>query len=206
MSEKTDRRSSGGESWTYLVPIGNLMLTEAVGREFKVDRVAVVHRDRLPLVRERLSLGVRVSELKKRRRLKRFFEVAEAYAVVTESGSRREVERRCLEILREELHLLSLSQLGYSLRALTRPIVPEGEAVRSYVNFLTVCSRAPAQDSAPRDGLVPLQKRDMVMDAGWKRFQNELFFTNLLKILRRETKVEAGWRDELLSHVIHPNA
>ena len=71
MSEKGAQRSSLSESWTFLVPIGNLVLTEAVGREFNVDRVTFVHRDRLPLVREKLGLGERVSELKKRRRLKR---------------------------------------------------------------------------------------------------------------------------------------
>ena len=197
MSEKAPRRASRNESWTFLIPIGNLVLTEAVGREFKVDRVTFVHRDRLPLVRERLRLGVRVSELKKRRRLKRFFEVAETYAVVTESGSRRDVERRCLEMVREELHLLSLSQLGYS-RALMKPIVPKGEVVHSYVDYLTVRSRAAAQDTAHWDSFhITAQKGDVVMDASWKRFQNKLFFANLLKILRRETQVDAGWRDEL---------
>jgi hypothetical protein len=193
LTEKAARRSSHSESWTFLVPIGNLVLTEAVGREFRVDRVTFVHRDRLPLVRERLHLGVRVSELKKRRRLKRFFEVAEAYAVVTESGSRRGVERRCLEMVREELNLLSLSQLGYSLRALMRPIVPEGEVVHSYVDYLTVRSRAAAQDSAPWDSFeITAQKSDVVLDERWKRFQNMLFFASLLKILRRETHVDAG--------------
>src|SRR5215212_274181 len=128
LSEKGAQRSSRSESWTFLVPIGNLVLTEAVGREFKLDRVTFVHRDRLPHVRERLRLGVRVSELKKSPRLKRFFEVAEAYAVVTESGSRKDVgdiKRRCLKMVKDELHLLSLSQLGYSPRALMKPIVPE---------------------------------------------------------------------------------
>jgi hypothetical protein len=138
LSEKGAQRSSRSESWTFLVPIGNLVLTEAVGREFNVDRVTFVYRDRLPLVREKLGLGERVSELKKRRRLKRFFEVAEAYAVVRQSGTRKGVERRCLEIVREELHLLSLSQLGHSFRGQMRPVLPAGEEVHSYVDFLIV--------------------------------------------------------------------
>jgi hypothetical protein len=192
------------ESWTVLVPIGNLVLAdEGVNREFRVDRVTFVHRDRLPFVRRRLRLGVPVSELKKlkkSRRFERFFEAAEAYAVVTHSGSRKEAERRCLEIVREELHLLSLSQLGYSpSRTLMKPLVPQGEVVHSYVDYLSVRSRAAKQDSAPLDGLkITAQKDDfLVIGAPWKHFQDTVFFTNLLKILRRETKVEAGWRDEL---------
>jgi hypothetical protein len=192
------------ESWTVLVPIGNLVLAdEGVNREFRVDRVTFVHRDRLPFVRRRLRLGVHVSELKKlkkSRRFERFFEAAEAYAVVTHSGSRKEAERRCLEIVREGLHLLSLSQLGYSpSRTLMKPLVPQGEVVHSYVDYLSVRSRAAKQDSAPLDGLkITAQKDDfLVIGAPWKHFQDTVFFTNLLKILRRETKVEAGWRDEL---------
>lgn len=37
----------------------------------------------------------------------------------------------------------------------------------------------------------------MVMDGTWKRFQDQVLFTNLCKILQRRTKVEDHWRDDL---------
>ena len=118
--------------------------------------------------------------------------------MVRQSGTRKGIERRCLEIVREELHLLSLSQLGHSFRDQMRPVLPEGEDVHSYVDFLIVPSRAAAQDSAPWDSLkVTAQKGELVMDEFWNTFQNMGFFANLLKILRGETKVEDEWRKEL---------
>ena len=58
--------------------------------------------------------------------------------MVRQSGTRKGIERRCLEIVREELHLLSLSQLGHSFRDQMRPVLPEGKDVHSYVDFLIV--------------------------------------------------------------------
>src|SRR5215211_143297 len=55
--------------WTFVIPVDALYLTEAVGREFRIDRVTFIDRDKLPRVRrmkrERLGLGIPVSELKK---------------------------------------------------------------------------------------------------------------------------------------------
>ena len=59
---------SGRERWTVLVPVESLLLTDAVSREFKVERVTFVHRDRLPYVSKRHGLGVPVSDLEKRQR------------------------------------------------------------------------------------------------------------------------------------------
>jgi hypothetical protein len=37
----------------------------------------------------------------------------------------------------------------------------------------------------------------IVLDWRWKRFQDQVLFTNLCKILQRQTKVEDSWRDDL---------
>ncbi len=69
-------RIDGRERWTFVVPVEILVLTDAVSREFKVERVTFVHRARLPYVRKKLGLGVPVSELKKRQEGSSFFEDA----------------------------------------------------------------------------------------------------------------------------------
>lgn len=37
----------------------------------------------------------------------------------------------------------------------------------------------------------------VVFDGNWERYCNQVFFTRLLQILRKEVKVEEGWREEL---------
>src|SRR3712207_1999723 len=97
---------SDRDSWAFMVPVGGLLLTDAVGRQFKVERVTFVHRDRLPRVRAKLGLGATVAEVKKTIPGWDFFERGPAFAVVRESGEPKEVERRCLKIVREELSIL----------------------------------------------------------------------------------------------------
>ena len=185
---------SGRERWTFIVPVENLVLTDAVSREFKVERVTFVHRDRLPYVRKRHGLAVPVSELEKRQGGTSFFDQALAYAVVRQAGTRGEVERQCLEMVREELHLLSVSRQGYSRRGNGKPAVPKGEDVHSHASFLSVRGR----DGVPFRNFAATSPRNvMVLDGRWKRFQDRVLFTNLRKILWRKTKVESSWRDDL---------
>lgn len=182
-------------NWTFIIPVGELYLSDNLHREFRIDRVILIHRDKLPLVRKRLGLGATVSELKKRTRGWDFFEKAEAFAVVRMSGQRERVERRCLGLIREELSILAASQLGYSNRSQMGPIVAPGEIVHSYVTFLSVNNHDETWFGNLLKRTVPLSQ--MVMDRRWKGYQDDMFFTKLLRILRGETEVDAGWRREL---------
>lgn len=178
-----------------MIPVGNLWLTEAVDREFRVDRVTFVHRDKLPRVRKRLGLGAPVSEIKKTIRDWDFFESAKAFAVVRHTGTPEEVEDHCLEIVREELSILTASQLGYSNRAQMRPIVPAGEVSEPLIRYLAVSSRDRTRFGQLLKRTAPLG--EVILDRRWKSYQGEMFFMNLLKILRGKTEVEGSWRKEL---------
>jgi hypothetical protein len=181
-------------SWVFIVPVDALYLTEDVGREFRVDRVIFVHRDRLPRVRKRLGLGKRVSELKNAPWVKEFFERAPALAVVRGSGKQEEVEQQCLALVREELSLLALSQLGYSRRKDMAPVMPAGEGSRASMRYMVARSQDMTGRLMWRRTTPTAQMR---LDGRWKSHQDHHFFTELLKILRRETKVQENWRKEL---------
>ncbi len=182
-------------SWVFMVPVRELHLTEAVGRQFRVDRVTFVHRDKLPRVRRRLGIGATVAEVKKTIPGWDFFESGHAFAVVRESGEPEKVKQRCLRIIRDELSILSLSQLGYSKRKNMGPVAPSGELTHSYIGFLVVSSRDKTRFGNLFERTAP--NYQLVLDGRWKRRQDNVFFTKLLKILRRETPVEAGWCREL---------
>jgi hypothetical protein len=185
----------GSGSWTFMVPVDGLLLMEAVAREFRVDRVTLVHRDKLPRVRKRLGLGATISEVKKTIPGWDFFDVSLAYAVMKQRGEPEEVQRQCLAVIREELSILALSQLGYSRRRQMRPIALVGENTHPYVTFLAYNDRNGTRFGKMFMMTTPINQ--VVLDGGWKEFQDGVFFTQLLGILRGKTKVEESWRCEL---------
>jgi hypothetical protein len=194
VEEGVRRYVMAGENWVLIVPVDELYLTEAVSREFRVDRVRFIDKDKLPRVRKRLGLGVRVSELKKHPWSKELFERSPALAAVRGRGTQKEVEQQCLGLVREELTLLSLSHLGYSRRKQMGPVVPAGEVSHASMSYLLVRS----QDMTGRlrwQRTTPIAQ--MGLDEVWKNHQDHGFFTRLLKILRSEKRVAVSWREEL---------
>ena len=175
-------RDRVSEKWTFMVPMGNVVLHEDVGQEFKVDRVTFVQRDRLP------------PEVNKPSRLLDSFKLADTFAVVREPGTKDKVERRCLQLVREESSLLTLSQLGFAKRRQMRPIVPVSEvSIPFSIPFRAVSSLGEfGKFFVTTPPVVALG-----LDGRWEHYQNHVFFTNLLQILRQETNVEASWRNDL---------
>ena len=97
-------------SWTYVVPISNVTLTEAVNWEFPIERVTLVAAHRLPYRRRRLGIPKRISVLTERHGglLKRFFDTEETFAIVRHSGRPEDLKKILLTQIRDELAILSL--------------------------------------------------------------------------------------------------
>ena len=192
---RTRRHSAHYGTWAFLVLVGNLILTDAVNREFRVDRVTLMHRDKLPRVRRRLGLGAPVSEVKRKIRGWDFFEGAPAFASVRHTGTPEDTEGRCLELVREELSILAAAQLGYSKRGQMQPVALAGEDGSSLIQYLGVS----AQDATWFGNLFKRTDgaSNIALDGRWKRYQDNVFFTKLLRILRGDTEVTASWREEL---------
>jgi hypothetical protein len=178
-----------------MVPVGELLLMEAMAREFRIDRVTLVHRDKLPRVRKRLGLGATISEIKKTIPGWDFFDMGLAYAVMKQRGEPEEVQNQCLAVIREELSILALSQLGYSRRSQMSPIALARENTRPYISFLAYNDQDRTRFGKMFKTTTP--SNQVVLDGSWKAFQDNVFFTKLLSILRGKTKVEDSWRYEL---------
>ena len=178
-----------------MVPVGELLLMEAVAREFRIDRVTFMHRDKLPRVRKRLGLGATISDIKKTIPGWDFFDAGLAFAVMKRRGEPEEVKKQCLAVIREELSILALSQLGYSRRRQMSPIALAGENTRPYITFLAYNDR-----DRTRFGKMFIRtspSNQVVLDGRWKEFQDDVFFMKLLSILQGKTKVEDSWCYEL---------
>lgn len=96
---------------------------------------------------------------------------------------------------REELLILSLSQLGYGSRDRNaRPVVAHSSAGPTLESQLLVSRKTNRSvlSSTARGGMATLY-----VDGRWKQWQKVAFFSDLMKILRRETKVAPRWRQVL---------
>ena len=180
--------------WVFIAPIGNLILTEAVGQEFRVDRVVFVARDKLPRIRRRLGINTRISEIKKPVSYARFFGIADALAVVRHRGKPGELRKKCLQIVRDELAILATSQLGYAKRRSTGYLALYGEHQSGQIRHLFLNKNDPSKPMQHRLTKSPLP---LLLNGRWKTFQEKIFFFKLLKILWKEVPVAQEWRNDL---------
>jgi len=179
--------------WVFLTPIGNVVLTGSVSNEFEVDRVLFVDREKLPRIRKRLGLIDRISEVKKTTKAG-FFDRADTYAVVKAKGKPAELETQCFRQVRDALSILALSQLGYAKRRIVGRIGPFGEHDITRVEDLFLNKSDSSQIVRAR---LTQDPRPLILDQGWKNFQKQVFFTDLMKILSGETQVAPNWRRDL---------
>jgi hypothetical protein len=184
--------------WLFLAPIKRLRLTEAVNNEFRVNQVSFVSPQKLPRIRKRLGFTKHISELKSQHAgvLRHLFseEEADAYAVGRLTGIGKEKVKDFLQQVREELLLLSLSQLGSRRRRHNAfPVLsqehPIGHRILLMINLTKGSMVAPHE----------LVGRFTFLDLNplWKENQERGFFFGLLKILRGETRVASSWRNQL---------
>lgn len=105
-------------TWVFLAPIKRLVLTDAVDNEITIDRITFVGPRKLPRIRSRLGFSKRISQFKSRQSgvLKHLFEGDTVYATARFTGEGKAQLDRFLNQVREELVLLSLTQLGIRKR------------------------------------------------------------------------------------------
>jgi hypothetical protein len=181
-------------NWTFITPIGNLVLTDSVNNELRIDRVLFVTKNKLARIRKRLGLNKRLSEIKYRSPHTRFFEEAEAFAVVRARGKPSELRSKCLELVRDELSILALSQLGYSKRRSTGYLGMLGEHQAGRIRNVFLNNNDASSLGQYRVTKSPSQ---LILDDTWKQYQEKVLFFDLLKILRQEIPVTSGWRNDL---------
>lgn len=179
--------------WVFITPIGNVVLPEAVKGEFTVNRVLFVSRNKLPRIRKRLGINMRLSEIK-RQIYSDLFNSAETFAVVRQSGRPAEIEPKCFRLVKDAISILALSQLGFSRRKFTGYIGLFGEHHGTTAHNAFLNTENPAMSFDDRLTRSPMPLR---LDGTWKTFQTKLFFFKLLRILHRELRVDPQWRDDL---------
>ncbi len=195
-----DLRQERG-TWVFVVPISNLKLTETVNFEYRIDRVTFIASDKLPRRRKRFGLPNRISELRNKRKgmLEKFFDSAPCFATVRRKGKLIDFEDVVLDLIREELAILVLSQLGYAKRRnLTSPSISEENPIKSRSFYVTNAD----DGSGIQANRVVGSQGSLLLNSSWRNFQEKVFFNDLLRIIRGEIKVAKHWRRDLRSAAV----
>lgn len=187
-------------TWVFLVPISNLQLTEATDFEFRIERVTFVAGDKLPRRRKRFGLPHRVSELRDRRKRTRetVFD-SPCFATLRQTGKLRDFERGVFDLIREELAILALSQLGYTRRRnVYSPSISNENPMSSRSYYVTNAEKGSGIESHS----VVANQGSLLLSGKWQTFHQKFFFFDLLRILRGSIKVSKGWRNDLRNAAI----
>jgi len=186
-----ERFNRPGE-WVFVVPVSGVRLSSAVNNEFRIKRVLLISKDKLPRVRKRLGIPQRISQMHERHR--DFFASSDVFAVIRHSGIPQETKTTNRRIVQDELSILALSQLGYMKRRLGACPSIKGQPVSGKTSDLLLNTQ---------DARTTLEGRSvgrivtLWLNQKWKNYHKEGFFLKLLKVLNNEIGVARSWRNEL---------
>lgn len=181
-------------SWVYIVPVIGVHLTKAVNNEVTINRVTFIATKKLSRVRKRFGVRKRISELKSKAIYETFFSsLGSTVAIVRFGGKPSEITANAIRLVNEELDILSVSQLGYSKRRFnSHPSIYSG----SVTNLSYLCLNT-KNDSALLNNQIVGKVGDLELDDRWRKWQDDIFFSKLLKIIKNEITVSTSWRESL---------
>jgi hypothetical protein len=182
------------QSWTFVTPISNLVLGDAVDREIRINKVLFVDRDKLPYIRRRIGFHSRVSKIDSRKGDSNFFKLARAYAVIRYTGAPTEVENACLKIIRDELAILNLSYLGYAKRKKVSFPAMRGEHSLPLLKFVLLNAKDSSGVGVAKSSRHP---NGLFLDGRWAKSQSARTFHGLVAILSKSIQVHPQWRRDL---------
>lgn len=182
--------------WVFIAPISGLRLTSSVNKEFKVLRVTFVDRAKLPRISKRMGIPFSVSETKKYVTESENFDAAQSqtFAIYRHTGTPENITNICLQAIKDELDILSLSQLGYSRRRINAHPSLRGNQNKGSVSHLFLNSKDPSRLYSNK---LTGKFMELELDERWKRYHRGGFFLKLIKILNNQIPVNNAWRKDL---------
>ena len=194
-----DMREEHG-NWVFLIPISNLKLTEATNFEFRIDRVTFIASDKLARRRKRFGLPNRISEMRHRPKdvRDRIFD-SPCFATLRRNGKLKDLERGVFDLIREELAILALSQLGYATRRnIYSPSISNENPISSRSFYVTNAKKGSSIESHS----IVSNPGSLLLSSKWQNFHRKLFFFDLLRILRGNTALSKEWQTDLRNAAI----
>jgi len=182
--------------WCFIAPLSGLRLTNAVKKEFTVSRVTFVDREKLPRIGRRLGIPLRNQEIKKQIIESNYYDAANAqtFALLRYTGTPAELSKKCLRLLKDELDILAMSQLGFGKRRFNSHPSLKGDQNSGKISYLFFDPNSPARvynnQLTGKFGFLDL-------DYSWKRYHQKVFYFKLLKVLNKQIPVSDSWSEHL---------
>jgi len=187
------------DNWTILVPISNLELTKKIKNEIKIDKVTFIASKKIPYINKKLGSNIKLKDvLKKLFKLQRD-EISKykTFAILRLAGTPSDIKERSLSIIRDELAILSVSQLGYSNRNNKKsPSISKESPNASSSSFML------SDDNWINYNKILSNRGPLVLDEVWYSFNKKVFFYNLLKIFRDKNCVKDKWKKNIKNAVV----
>lgn len=154
----------------------------------------MIDAKRLPHRRIRFGFSKRISEIRKNIHIDNLFEKTKTFAIFRLTGKPKDIEENFFKLTREELSILSLSQLGYSKRKNnSHPSISDENPIGKHsVLFVNSIDSSIYMSNKITGKILPL-----CLDQIWKNVSKRLFFYKLLKIMQGEIEVSSSWRAQL---------
>jgi hypothetical protein len=182
--------------YVFITPVANVTLTDAVNNEFSINRVLFVNGRKLPRIWKRLGIHTPYSEIRKSsgKTYLDLLDEAKTFAVIFQKESWDGILVSSYRLIRDEISILALSQLGYAKRRFMSNISIMGEHGVPRISY-AVFSR----DSSfkGRGGRLTGNPGELILNNTWKDFQRHGFFSKLLRILQGRSPVKSEWRRDL---------
>lgn len=181
-------------SWTFILPVYNLRLTDVVKNEILVNRVTFITIKKLVRVRKKFGIRKKISELRTKSVSSDFLSNDEqVVAIVRHGGKPAEIQTIAIRLITEELEILCVSQLGHTKRRFNAyPSIYSGN--NSRLSFLCLNT---GQDATLSSHQVAGKMGSLALDENWCQWQNRFFYFKLVKIIKKEIVVDPSWRDSL---------
>jgi len=185
-------RNSQG-SWTFIIPVYGLKLSKDTNNEFKVNHVTFVSKDKLFRLRKRFGVYEKLKEMEESDRKIHCYEWSETLAVVQRTGKAVDLEGHVINLVREELDILALSQLGYGKRTSNAAPSVDRRTAEEHSFLFVNTSNKQAYSGFKTTG----KWQDLSLNSRWVKWQKDLYFIKLIKILQGASVANGKWTETL---------
>jgi hypothetical protein len=178
--------------WCFIIPISNVLISKDIGAEFIIDRILLISGQKLTRIRNRIGFPYPFSTFNKKYPdiQESFFNKNSVFATTRYTGNGKLNLKNFLYAVNEELALLALSQLGDGRRRFNAaPEITKESGISTSKYFMI------NQESRHWIlGTNAVSKRYKIsLSKNWIKKQREMFFIDLLNIIRKKTKLSDGW-------------
>ncbi len=182
------------KQWIYIAPIAGVILTDDTKHEFRINNINLISAKKLLKNKRKYGLVKAFTNPSTKKIYDEFFQISDTYAITWHSGEVENAQIFCRKMVRKELAILAISQLGYGRRRLGPYPTLHGEGHIKMVREFLFDTKG---DGIKFSGQVTGNMQGLALHGNWLNFQKENFFIKLLKILRGEIKTSKKWQENI---------